>query len=217
MTTQSSVLKNKVVLFDCQLDTALWLFDLNRDGIQDLVGIGSDHQIKVALSSKSTGTWTQSNELWAPGAPTVGDKGLANTPFFLFNDFNNDGLKDFLVFITGPLSSYGAVLPDGQIAAATSGLSVQMYLGNVDGQFTSSSQISNVYQSLAEANNKINPGYQIDNRISVKDVSFADIDGDGDTDMWIESSGGWNIGSHFLINDGNGQWSVDQFNRIRDI
>ena len=217
MANQSIVLKNKVVLFDCQLENAFWLFDLNRDGIQDLVGIGLDHQLKVALSSKSTGTWEQSTQLWASSPPTVGELGLGNTPIFLFTDLNNDGLKDFLVFIAGPLSTYGAVLSDGKLWAASSGLPVQMYLANDDGKYTSSSQISNVYQSLATANSKIIPGYQIDNRLSARDVSFADIDGDGDTDLWIESSGGWNINSHFLINDGKGQWHVDQYNRITDI
>ena len=71
MSNQVSISKNKTVVFDCVLSSGFWLFDLNRDGIKDLVAIGLDNEFKVALSSKTTGTWVQTNKLWASPAPHV--------------------------------------------------------------------------------------------------------------------------------------------------
>ena len=211
------MLQQKTIIFNCSLDTKLWLFDLNRDGIKDLIGLGRDNNFKVAVSSKSTNSWTQSDSLWLNEIPHVSKNGINDSPILLFSDFSGDSINDLLIFTLGPLSTWDYVLPDGQIAGAFLGLPAQMFVGMVDGKYTSSSQISDVYQSLVSTSKSKTPGNQIDNRISVKDVAFADIDGDGDLDLWLESSGGWNITSHFLINGGKSSWSVDQYNRIKDI
>jgi len=219
MSNQVSISKNKTVVFDCVLSSGFWLFDLNRDGIKDLVAIGLDNEFKVALSSKITGTWVQTNKLWASPAPHVDKAGLGDSPIILFNDLNNDGLNDFVVFILGPLTYFDTLLPDGQKSGAFTGIPPQTFIASVDGTYKSSGEISNIYEKIV-VKNFIPPsttGYQINSNMSVKDASVADIDLDGDLDIWLESNGGTNIYSHFLINEGNGNWSVDIYNRLKEI
>ena len=43
-----------------------------------------------------------------------------------------------------------------------------------------------------------------------KSATSGDIDGDGDFDLWIDSIGGANVSSHFLVNNGDGTFSVDE-------
>ena len=219
MANKSVILKNKVVNFDCQIDSGFWLFDLNRDGIKDLIGIGVDNVFKVALSSKLTGTWTQSTQLWASNPPRVGKSGLGDNPILLFKDFNNDGLNDLFIFTLGPLTYTDALLPGGIRGGFFNGIPPISLIANLDGTYKSSSDISNTYQNIVIKD--FNPpglgGYQVNSNMSVKDVSFADIDLDGDLDMWLESNGGNNIYSHFLINEGNGKWSIDIYNRLKEI
>ncbi len=45
--------------------------------------------------------------------------------------------------------------------------------------------------------------------LHVKTATSGDIDADGDTDLWVESSGGLNVGSHFMVNNGDGTFTVD--------
>jgi hypothetical protein len=219
MSNQVSISKNKIVVFDCILSSGFWLFDLNRDGIKDLVAIGLDNDFKIALSSKATGTWVQTNKLWAASPPHVDKAGLGDSPIILFTDFNNDGLNDFFVFILGPLTYFDTLLPDGQKSGGFTGIPPQTFIASTDGTYKSSAEISNTYDKIV-IKDFIPPsttGYQINSNMSVKDASFADIDLDGDLDIWLESNGGTNIYSHFLINEGNGKWSVDIYNRLIEI
>ena len=149
MSNQVSISKNKTVVFDCVLSSGFWLLDLNRDGIKDLVAIGLDNEFKVALSSKTTGTWVQTNKLWASSAPLVDKGGLGDSPIILFNDLNNDELNDFVVFILGPLTYFDTLLPDGQKSGAFTGIPPQTFIASVDGTYKSSGEISNTYWSFS--------------------------------------------------------------------
>ena len=46
--------------------------------------------------------------------------------------------------------------------------------------------------------------------LHVKSVTSGDIDGDGDSDLWVDSVGGKNIDSHFIVHNGDGTFTVDE-------
>ena len=45
--------------------------------------------------------------------------------------------------------------------------------------------------------------------LHIKSVTAGDFDLDGDLDIWVESTGGQNIPSHFMVNDGAGEFSAE--------
>ena len=45
--------------------------------------------------------------------------------------------------------------------------------------------------------------------LHIKTATAGDIDNDGDVDLWVESTGGANVESHFMINNGDGTFRVD--------
>ena len=46
--------------------------------------------------------------------------------------------------------------------------------------------------------------------LHLKSATSGDIDGDGDIDLWVDSIGGANVSSHFLVNNGDGTFTVDE-------
>ena len=53
------------------------------------------------------------------------------------------------------------------------------------------------------------PDYSGPADLHVKTVTAGDIDSDGDIDLWLESTGGANVTSHFMVNNGDGTFRVD--------
>ena len=45
--------------------------------------------------------------------------------------------------------------------------------------------------------------------LHVKSAISGDIDDDGDVDLWVESTGGANVSSHFMVNNGDGTFTLD--------
>ncbi len=45
--------------------------------------------------------------------------------------------------------------------------------------------------------------------LHIKSATAGDIDNDGNVDLWVESTGGGNVDSHFLMNNGDGTFRVD--------
>ena len=53
-------------------------------------------------------------------------------------------------------------------------------------------------------------GYSGPADLHLKSATSGDIDGDGDIDLWVDSIGGRNVSSHFMVNNGDGTFTVDE-------
>ena len=54
------------------------------------------------------------------------------------------------------------------------------------------------------------PGYSGPADLHLKSATSGDIDGDGDVDLWVDSISGRNVSSHFMVNNGDGTFTVDE-------
>jgi len=120
-------------------------------------------------------------------------------------DINGDGINDLVLFDHGKKQ-------EGHFSFT--GSRPVVLIGSPNGKLINDTSISNAYMEILEEVHEEDPrsihgGVQADEKVSAKWFDFGDIDNDGDIDIWVESSGGMNVNSHFLINE-NGSYAVDR-------
>ena len=130
------------------------------------------------------------------------------TPVARCFDVNSDGIDDLVLFDHGKKQ-------EGHFSFT--GSRPVLLLGSPNGKLIDDKSISYAYMEILEEVHEgdiaaVHGGLQVDEKVSAKWFDFGDIDNDGDIDIWVESSGGMNVTSHFLINE-NGSYTVDK-NRI---
>lgn len=172
--------------------------DINGDGLLDLV----------------LGGWTGAVETMAPltiaygkagGGFAIDSSAFLGTerkfmqPHIQLGDFTGDGKVDLAVFDAGYY--------DWSIRK-TMGREPVLFVADANGKFSATSAFTDALAPLVVPSTGAGPASQVNLTMGVKDISSADIDGDGDLDLWIESTGSNNITSHFLIND-HGKFTVD--------
>ena len=188
-----------------RFDSVLAVADLDDDGRDDILAGGwwdsysgatpeerfAKRRMLRVFVSTGDGSFRHAPEL-VEGTIDV------RTPIVATDDFNGDGRADFAVFDGGTfvrehLLGYGNP--------------PQLFLSSPDGRLRPSDALADAVRREHEL--RPNPDYSGPADLHVKLATSGDIDGDGDIDLWVESTGGANVNSHFMVNNGDGTFTLD--------
>ena len=187
-----------------RLDWVHAVTDLNGDGRDDvLVGAQQEHNVVAPeerfmqttlriFVGEQDGSFTYAPEL-------VEGTIDARVPIVVADDFNGDGQADLAVF------DYG-----GYLFAQRRGYGnpPQLFLSSADGGLRPSDALADAVRR--EHALRPQPHYSGPADLHLKSATSGDIDGDGDVDLWVDSIGGQNVSSHFMVNNGDGTFTVDE-------
>ena len=182
--------------------------DLNGDGRDDIIAGGQPNDgsetvedrldrlpVRVLLGTRDG----QLERAPAGMFPSI----RARTPIVVTDDFNGDGQLDLAVFDAGVYvwaESIGYGNPP------------QLFLSTPSRQFRHSAALADAVRREHEQR-----PYEVPSPnpadLHIKSATSGDIDNDGDVDLWVQSGGGANVEEHFLVNNGDGTFSVDRDNR----
>ena len=178
--------------------------DLNGDGRDDIIAGAQPNDgsetaedrldkppVRVLLGTREGRLQLASAEM----LPSI----RARNPVVVADDFNGDGRLDFAVFDAGVY-----------VWAVSSGYGnpPQLFLSTPSGQFQHSAALADAVRREHEL--RPSPDYSGPADLHLKSATSGDIDGDGDIDLWVDSIGGANVSSHFMVNNGDGTFTLDE-------
>ena len=182
--------------------------DLNGDGRDDIIAGGQPNDGSETVEDRLDkppvqvllGTRDGRLEL----APTEMIPSIrARTPVAVTDDFNGDGRLDVAVFDAGVY-----------VWAESSGYGnpPQLLLSTPSGRFEHSAALADAVREEHEQRPPPVPSPDPAD-LHIKSATSGDIDNDGDVDLWVQSGGGANVEEHFMVNNGDGTFTVDRDNR----
>jgi hypothetical protein len=200
----------KTVIFNIPtlLSWQSWTGNLNNDGKADLFFLSdyvnqSDPMYLVTLISNSN-SYTVKKTLLVSEEKT-------RDRIILIDDFNKDGNGDLMLYNQGVYTYY-------PVGAFFKGVTPYFYTGTSEGDFARTDLLSDAYKSIigthwAWGGNGV--AQQVDTTIAAKTITSGDINNDGYTDLFVESTGALNSLGHFVMGSAAG-FSVDADNRLLD-
>ena len=114
-------------------------------------------------------------------------------------DLNGDTRADLAIFDEGVYVSEPSRLGYGNPP--------QLFLSGQDGRLRPSEALADAVRHEHEV--RPHSHYSGPADLHLKSATPGDIDGDGDIDLWVEITGGANVASHFMVNNGDGTFTVD--------
>ena len=186
-------------------DYMLAVADMNGDGLDDLVVGGYEG---YNIGEAPVERWTRSpigiflnrgDGTFTPAPEMLEGPVEARHPFVIADDFNSDGKMDLAVF------DAGVYVYD---ASRGYGNPPQLLLSGVDGVLRPSSALADAVRAEHEANPPLE-GVSGPADLHLKAADSGDIDNDGDIDIFVESGGGVNVEEHFMVNNGDGTFTVE--------
>ena len=122
----------------------------------------------------------------------------ARSPIVVADDFNGDGRADLAVFDEG-VYVFAVRLGYGNPP--------QLFLSTPDGRLRPSDALAQAVRREHE----LRPASPLSGPadLHLKSATSGDIDGDGDMDLWVESTGGGNVSGHIMVNNGDGTFTIE--------
>ena len=177
--------------------------DLNGDGRDDIIAGGQPNdgsetvedrldRLAVQVLFGTRGGQLES----APAGMLPSIRG--RTPIAVTDDFNDDGRLDFAVFDAGVY-----------VWAESSGYGnpPQLLLSTPSGRFEHSEALADAVRREHEQRPYEAPSPNPAD-LHIKSATSGDIDNDGDVDLWVQSGGGGKVEEHFMVNNGDGTFTV---------
>ena len=194
---------------ETRLDYILVVADLNADGRDDIVAGGREERDTTVDDQPEDRHDTSALEVFVGledgtfrHAPELVNGAIdVRRPFVVAADFNNDEQIDLAVFDAGVYvveESVGYGNPP------------QLWLSDSDGIL----QFSETLAGAVRAEHALRPptgkGLSAPADLYIKTAAAGDIDNDGDLDLWVESTGGKNVVSHFMVNNGDDTFTIER-------
>ena len=190
-----------------RLDFIAAVADINGDGRDDILaggrdeyrldGVPGDRLTKASLHifvGKEDGGFAHAPEL-------VEGTIEARDAYVVVADFNSDSRADLAVFDGGVYVNEESV---------GYGNPPQLWLSDNDGVLRPSEGLADAVRAEHALRPPAGKGLSAPADLHLKSATSGDIDGDGDIDLWVDSIGGKNVSSHFMVNNGDGTFAVDE-------
>jgi hypothetical protein len=195
-----------------RVDRIVAVLDFNGDGREDLL-VGGDANLRntcVAPADRPLPPplrvmLSEGDGTFRDGTASVIERSPDNFlnpvwPHGVVADFNGDGHPDIAVFTDG---TECGVAPNHTYV----GYPPVLLLSGTDGRWRPSTALADAVANYHAAQL---PQY-VGANLRALSACAGDINEDGRPDIWVESKGGENVRSHFLINNADGTFVVDVF------